>query len=79
MKQLTVAVTNFSEAMRDVEVPPCFNSKLEYVFWLEGEKEVPTQPVRKFICRDCSPSYQKRMIKEGRCFNSEVDLRKITK
>jgi hypothetical protein len=48
------------------------------LFWLEGEKEAPTQPPR-FICRDCDVSYQRKMIKQGRCFNKEIDLRKITK
>jgi|694.fasta_scaffold15160_16 hypothetical protein len=78
MKQLKVAIKNFEELMKNVEVPPCFDSKLEYLFWLEGEKEAPTQPPR-FICRDCDVSYQRRMIKQGRCFNKEIDLRKITK
>ena len=79
MKQLTVAVKNFREAMRNVKVPQCFNSELEYLFWLEGEKEVPTQPIRKFICRDCTPSHQRKMIAQGRCFNAQIDLRKIAK
>lgn len=79
MKQLTVAVKNFRQAMRDVKVPPCFNSEVEYLFWVEGEKEAQTQPVRKFFCRDCTTEYQKKMIAEGRCLNAEIDLQKIAK
>ena len=79
MKELNVAVKNFKRAMRDVKVPPCFDSELEYLFWLEGEKESPTQPERKFICRDCNPAYQKKMIAENRCFNVEIDVKKISR
>lgn len=79
MKQLTVAVKNFRTATRDVKFPLCFENEIEYLFWLDGEKEVPTQPIRKFICRDCTLSYQKEMIAQNRCFNSEIDLQKIAK
>jgi uncharacterized protein YlaI len=79
MKELNVAVKNFQIAMKKSEIPSCFDSKEEYDFWLEGEKELPTQPIRHFICRDCTLSYQKTMITKGRCFNAEVDIQKIAR
>lgn len=79
MKELNVAIQNFQVAMRDVKIPPCFDTESDYQFWLQGEKELPTQPIRGFICRDCTSNYQKKMIVEGRCFNASVNIQKIAK
>lgn len=71
-KALQEAVAAFNEYMEDNECPPCF-SKDEYRIWQVLERDAPTVPVRGFICRDCSETHQKAMIKENRCFLRKWD------
>lgn len=79
MKILQDAVDNFRTHMKGREYPSCFESKKQYDAWRTHELEAPTQPVRCFICRDCTKSYRNQMIDEGRCFNSDVNVIKILK
>jgi hypothetical protein len=77
-KALQIAVRNFIEYMDRHEKPACFSTEKEYTEWLALERECRTQPIRGFVCRDCTPSHQARMVKEGRCFNSTVDITKVS-
>jgi len=75
-KVLQVAVSNFIDHMKDREFPACFTEN-EFADWMVHEEEMKTVPIRRFVCRDCTSSYQSKMIAEGRCFNAIVPLIKI--
>jgi hypothetical protein len=75
-KVLQKALANFLEHRESHEIPSCFTIK-EYREWSALEDELPTLPVRKFVCRDCTASHQAMMTKSHRCFNSTIDLSKI--
>jgi hypothetical protein len=75
-KVLQDAIRNFSEHMQARDHPACFTEK-EYIAWKKHEIDMPTVPIRGFVCRDCSPEYQRRMTLEGRCVNSSIQLEKI--
>lgn len=49
--------------------PACFESSKKYKLWLEAEKLCHTQPIRKFICEDCTPKFKTDMMLEKRCNN----------
>lgn len=76
-KELQVAIINYSEHMRNREFPSCFTEK-EFKAWCiaESESVAHTQPIRKFVCRDCTPEYQSNMHKQGRCVNHELNLKR---
>lgn len=79
MKVLQEAIENHTRSMKGREFPLCFESKKQYNKWLTHEVEANTVPVRRFICRDCSPEYKQRMVQESRCANSELDMTKVFK
>jgi hypothetical protein len=79
VKCLQEAINNHAESMRGREFPLCFESKKQYTDWVRLEMESNTVPVRQFICRDCDPIYQRKMSLEGRCVNSNIDIRRIAK
>lgn len=75
-KILQKAVGSFIDHMERNKIPACFD-KHEYKAWLKHELESPTKPIRGFVCRDCTSSYQKEMRIQGRCFNPIIPLQKI--
>jgi len=75
-KILQNAVDNFIDHMQGRDVPACFTEK-EFRSWLVHESEIKTQPLRGFICRDCSVVYADQMRKEGRCFQKGIMIEKV--
>lgn len=75
-KALQQAIQNYSIHMEGREYPACF-TKEEFRAWKIHEKELPTQPIREWACRDCTPEYQKRMAYKGLCVNKDIDIRKV--
>jgi len=75
-KALQQALKNYREHMEGREFPACA-TEAEFDAWKLHERELPTQPIRQFFCRDCSPAYKLQMVKEGRCPQSTVDISKI--
>lgn len=76
-KALQEALVNFKTHMKEHEKPSCFSQE-EFVAWKVHEDLIPTHPVRGFVCRDCTRSYQAEMAGAGRCFNSTIELDVIT-
>jgi hypothetical protein len=66
-KALQDAIEAFTEQMDGADRPPCF-TKAEYEVWVQYEKEAPTLPIRRLVCRDCNKDYQRQMVRENRCF-----------
>ena len=79
MKVLQAAVEQYQSYNDKNERPPCFNSSEDYIIWSKLEDLSPTQPIRKFVCRDCTRSYQKQMIKKNRCIISKIPVTQITR
>lgn len=75
-KALQVALKNYREHMQDRKRPACFPEE-DWAAWTIHEAEIPTLPIRRFACRDCTHVYQKEMRIQGRCANPFVDLTKI--
>ena len=75
-RALQQALSNFTEHMRENETPACFTTE-EFRAWKLHEEEIKTLPLRAFVCRDCTVVYQKEMLAQGRCFQSNVDISKI--
>jgi len=75
-KELQKAIGNFLTGMQEREFPGCFTEK-EFKSWSKHEQEIHTQPIRGFVCRDCTPLHQKRMAAENRCLNPNINLEKI--
>lgn len=76
MKALQIAIKAYYKKQNNSH-PSCFDTKKEYMQWIQLEADAPTEP-RKFPCRDCTSCYQKEMISAGRCYISEVDVSKIS-
>jgi hypothetical protein len=79
MKILQSAVEQYQSYSDKIEHPPCFNSSEDYTIWSRLEDLCHTQPIRKFICRDCTRSYQKEMIQKNRCIISKISVTQITR
>lgn len=79
MKVLQDAIENLNRSMTVQKFPLCFENQKQYNKWLTHEVEANTVPIRRFICRDCSPEYKQRMVQESRCVNSEVNMEKVFK
>ena len=79
MKVLQQAVASYKQGMENRNFPPCFDSPEQYEAWSEHEREAPTQPIRRFVCRDCDACYQAQMTAEGRCLNTDIDVTKIVR
>lgn len=45
--------------------PACFDSFEQFKLWREAARHA--SPGQSYICADCLPDYQKRMIAEKRC------------
>jgi hypothetical protein len=78
MKVLQDAVSEFQTNIREAEHPPCFSSQ-QFRNWSEAENYIHTMPFRKFVCRDCTSSYQEKMIKESRCIIPSVPVNIIAR
>lgn len=79
MKILKDAVAGFKSEMEGRVFPPCFDSKEQYEGWCDAEKESPTQPIRRFACRDCTLGYQDSMKLQGRCLIPAINVTKIVR
>ena len=75
-KALQLAVEKHEEHMRNNNVPSCFTQE-EYALWLTDEELNQTQPIRRFVCRDCTAEYRLKMIKEQRCFQKDPLVKKV--
>lgn len=57
-------------------VPKCFSEPDDHVIWLE----LDTRACRVesgsagFVCKDCTPEYQKEMMLQERCEHPEVEF-----
>ena len=77
-KALQVAVNNHQEHMKDREYPACFPNQKDYAAWVAMEEiTVHTQPIRRFVCRDCTSGYQMEQTKLGKCFNPQLVLKRF--
>lgn len=45
--------------------PKCFDSHEQFVLWRQAARHA--SPGQSFICADCLPEYQAKMIKQKRC------------
>lgn len=54
----------------NLEHPPCFSSFDEWADWLKLAARTRLDPSE--YCRDCTPSYQRTMIRESRCNNPDT-------
>lgn len=52
--------------------PLCFASPRLFELWLMADMALPRQQRCENVCRDCMPSYQMRMRKQGRCGHPET-------
>jgi len=75
-RELQLALKNYREHMEEREFPACFTEE-EFSAWKLHEAEIPTQPIRRFACRDCTRVYQKEMTIQGRCPNSSINIEKV--
>ena len=71
-KVLQQALQAHAEFFEVNESPLCFTES-EWEAWKKHEQEAPTLPVRRFICRDCSISYQREQVKQNKCFMRQWD------
>lgn len=75
-KVLQTAIGNYIAHMESRNHPACMTEK-EFQAWRLHEKEIPTLPIREWVCRDCTPSYQARMAAQDLCVNANIDISKI--
>ena len=53
-------------------IPLCTNAKT-YESWKAAARMMPAAEKPSYLfCTDCTPEYQSKMIKEGRCENPQV-------
>jgi hypothetical protein len=56
------------------DYPQCFDNNKEYEVWKLMMRISNSSPTA-WVCSDCLPEYQHKMIGEGRCENSHVSFR----
>lgn len=61
---------------QDVMFPMCFDSREQLNSWHEAMIQSKNTAYNVWVCTDCTPTYQKKMIKENRCENPHVKFRK---
>lgn len=54
--------------------PRCFESQQQYTDWQTMMRISNSSPLA-WVCTDCLPEYQHKMIGEGRCENSHISFR----
>jgi hypothetical protein len=59
-----------AEKYAAMQMPPCFDSKQQWVLWIEKAKDCHPKAENSY-CEDCKLEYQAKMIFEGRCTNPE--------
>jgi len=77
MKVLQKAIVEYKQGMENKLIPPCFTEN-QYINWVEAEKYIYTNPLRRFVCRDCNVNFQNKMQKENKCLLT-VSVAKITR
>lgn len=79
MKILQDAMTQYSDGMKGRSFPPCFKGIEEYEYWLdaEGDAGAATKGLRKWVCRDCSVSFQKKCVTAKTCLIPLIPVEKI--
>lgn len=60
---------NLIRVVREEGIPRCFDSRKQYVDWLEQEKSSATEPFRRNVCEDCTRQFKLRMCAQNRCVN----------
>lgn len=78
MKVLQQAIREYQLNMSNMAFPPCFQNKSKYIEWRDIEAIAHTEP-REFVCRDCSSSYQSKMVKEDRCLIPSIPVKQIVR
>ncbi len=78
MKILQEAIYEYQLNMHNMQYPPCFQNNEKFQEWCAAENDAKTEP-RKFVCRDCTASYQKRMVAEDRCLIAQIPVMKIVR
>jgi hypothetical protein len=58
--------------------PACFESKKKYDEWKDACRVSNSSPIA-WVCSDCTPDFQHKMIGEGRCENSHISFRMFGK
>jgi hypothetical protein len=53
-------------------VPLCFTERWIYELWKNSEAKVPPQMRCRNHCTDCTPTYQLRARKAGKCEHPET-------
>lgn len=79
MKILQQAVSEYKKNLEPHSFPPCFESQEQYQDWSLAEREAHTQPIRRFVCRDCDACYQAEMTSQNRCLIPEIPVAKIAR
>ncbi len=78
MKVLQQAIREYQLNMSNMAYPPCFQNKDKYIEWRDMEAIAHTEP-REFVCRDCSSSFQRNMMKQDRCLIPSIPVRQIVR
>lgn len=60
----------------DVLFPKCFDSKKQFNDWQQAMLQAKTTLYNCWVCTDCTPQYQKKMIDAKRCENPHVKFKK---
>lgn len=60
----------------DMSWPKCFDSREQLEAWNEAMIQSKNTSYSIWVCIDCTPTYQAKMIKEGRCENPHVKFKK---
>lgn len=60
----------------DHSLPKCFDSREQFKDWHQAMMQAKTGLYNCWVCTDCLPGFQKKMIKQGRCENPHVKFKK---
>lgn len=60
----------------DHSFPKCFESRKQFKDWRQAMEQAKVPLYTCWVCTDCLPTYQKKMIKAGRCENPHVKFKK---
>lgn len=60
----------------DLMWPKCFESREQFKNWHQAMMQSKIGVYSTWVCTDCTPSYQKKMMEAGRCENPHVQFKK---
>ena len=64
--------TKCDAGMGQEDKPRCFSTLHIYLKWIDARRMGPANERTHPVCRDCTPSYQLRMKRQGRCEHPET-------